>query len=62
MERIIMQFFEVPVGQRFNFESVEYLKIPEEKVSCCKIGANALVLSEHTKVVIDAKAEVELIA
>lgn len=56
-----MKFNEVEIGKRFKLKDVEYLKIPEERISCCKIGANALLVSEHKKVVITAKEEVQVV-
>jgi hypothetical protein len=56
-----MKFNQVEVGKRFKLKDLEYLKIPEERISCCKIGANALLVSEHKKVVIMAKEEVEVV-
>jgi hypothetical protein len=56
-----MRFFEVPIGQRFKIEDVEYLKIPEERVSCCKVQANALQLSNNTKIVVSAQQNVEVV-
>lgn len=56
-----MKFNEVEVGKRFMLKDVEYLKIPEERISCCKIGANALLVSEHKKVVITPKEEVQVV-
>lgn len=56
-----MKFNEVEVGKRFKLKDVEYLKIPEERISCCKIGANALLVSEHKKVVITPKEEVQVV-
>lgn len=56
-----MQFHEVEVGKRFKVNETEYLKIPEERISCCKIGANALLVAEHKKVVIQPKEEVQVV-
>lgn len=56
-----MKFNEVEVGKRFMLKDIEYLKIPEERISCCKIGANALLVSEHKKVVITPKEEVQVV-
>ena len=54
-----MKFHELAVGEKFKFNNEEYVKIPEIKLTCCKIKENAQVVSNSTKVVIKPMDEVE---
>jgi hypothetical protein len=36
-----MKFHELAVGERFRINNEEYEKIPEVRISCCKIKENA---------------------
>jgi hypothetical protein len=56
-----MKFFEVSVGQKFRFNNQEYIKIPEIKVSCCKVQHNAELTGSAEKVVLKPMDEVEVV-
>lgn len=56
-----MKFFEVSVGQKFRFNNQEYVKIPEVKVSCCKVQHNAELTGSSEKVVLKPMDEVEVV-
>jgi hypothetical protein len=56
-----MKFHEVAVGEIFKFNNQEYVKIPEVRVSCCKIQQNAQILGSEEKVVLKPLDEVEKI-
>jgi hypothetical protein len=36
-----MKFHELAVGEKFRINNEEYEKIPEVRISCCKIKENA---------------------
>lgn len=53
------KFFDIAVGEVFIFNSVEYTKISEERISCCK-ALNAETVSEpKSKIQIVPITEVE---
>jgi hypothetical protein len=54
-----MKFHELAVGEKFKFNNQEYVKIPEIKLSCCKIKENAQVVANSAKAVIKPMEEVE---
>ena len=54
-------FQDIKVGQRFVYNSNEYLKVTEIRVTCCKIESNAIKLKNNEKILFEYKAEVESI-
>lgn len=56
-----MKFHEVAVGEKFKFDNKEYVKVPEVRVSCCKISCNAEIVETSQKVVLNPLDEVEKI-
>lgn len=56
-----MKFHELAVGEKFKLNNTEYLKIPEVKLSCCKVKENAQSLLDGSKIVIKPLDEVERI-
>ena len=54
-----MKFHELAVGERFKFNNVEYTKIAEVRVSCCKVKENCQELVSGTKAVLKPMDEVE---
>jgi hypothetical protein len=57
-----MKFHELSVNDRFVFNGKEYIKIPEVKVSCCKIRENCKDNSSGTTAVLRPNDEVEKVA
>jgi|688.fasta_scaffold00762_51 hypothetical protein len=57
-----MKFHELAVGEKFKMNNLEYQKIPEVKLSCCKIKENAQSSSDGSKIVVKPLDEVERIA
>lgn len=53
-----MKFHELGVNEKFLFNDKEFIKVPEERISCCKIGCNAHELSTGKKVVFKPLDEV----
>ena len=56
-----MKFHEVAVGDKFKFNNQEYVKVPEIRVSCCKISCNAEIVGTAEKAVLKPLDEVEKI-
>jgi len=58
-----MKFFELAVGDCFKYggSPVIHTKVKEERISCCKVGKNAVVYGaeETSKVVIKPLEDVE---
>lgn len=54
-----MRFHELAVGEKFKFNNQEYVKIPEIRISCCKIKENAQCVANSTKAVLKPMDEVE---
>lgn len=53
------QFKDVEVGKTFTFQNINYQKIPDERISCCKV-LNALNNDTKEKVMILPLEEVEV--
>lgn len=56
-----MKFHELAVGEKFKFNDAEFTKIPEERVSCCKIKWNCENVSTGEKIVLKPLDQVEKI-
>lgn len=54
-----MKFHEIAVGEKFKFNNEEYLKVPEIKVSCCKVQENCQLVASGAKTVLKPMDEVE---
>lgn len=55
-----MKFFELAVGDKFIFNGIIHEKVKEERVSCCKVGRNAVIYgNDSSKVVIKPLEDVE---
>lgn len=55
-----MKFFELAIGDLFKHNGIIHQKVKEERVSCCKVGKNAVVYgADSTGVVIKPLEEVE---
>lgn len=56
-----MKFHEVSVGDKFKFNNTEYVKVPEARISCCKIQHNCEIVSTGAKATLKPLDEVEKI-
>lgn len=56
----IKKFFDLAVGDKFTLNSVEYTKIPEERISCCKALNAQTVTEPHTKIQVIPITEIEV--
>jgi hypothetical protein len=55
-----MKFFELAVGDRFLYNGIIHEKVKEERISCCKVGKNAIVYGDTaSKVVLKPLEDVE---
>lgn len=54
-----MKFHELAVGETFRFNNQEYAKIPEVRVSCCKIKENCQLVGSGEKAVLKPLDEVD---
>jgi hypothetical protein len=54
------QFKDLAVGERFTFNDQEYIRIQDEKVSCCRTHNAALVSNPATKSQITPLTEVQV--
>lgn len=52
-----MQFKDVQVGEKFTFNDNQYTKIPEVRISCCKVKHNCET-ADGTKAVLKPVDEV----
>lgn len=56
-----MKFFELAVGDKFMYNNLVHEKVKEERISCCKVGKNAIVYGvDDSKVVIKPLEDVEI--
>jgi hypothetical protein len=55
-----MKFNEIKVGEKFIYNNTEYSKIPEVKISCCKVKHNCET-TDGTKAVLKPLDEVQKI-
>lgn len=56
-----MKFHEIAVGDKFKANNQEYVKIPEVRISCCKIKENCEIIASGEKRVLKPLDEVEKI-
>lgn len=57
------KFYDIPVGSKFKLVATgeEYVKVNEERISCCKIKLNAKKVATNEDVVLRPMDDVELI-
>jgi hypothetical protein len=56
---MIKKFMDVQVGDSFKYEGIVYKKIPDERISCCRVNNAQQTNDPATKVQIVPIAEVE---
>ena len=54
-----MKFNEVAVGDKFRFNGVVFKKIPEERISCCRVQYNCENFATKAKEKLNPSDEVE---
>ena len=54
-----MKFHELSVGEKFKFNIQEFTKVPEERISCCKIKFNCQNCGTGDRVVLNPLDDVE---
>jgi len=55
---MIVKFMDLKVGDKFSYDGINYEKIPDERISCCRVN-NARQLNDNTKVQILPLSEVD---
>jgi hypothetical protein len=55
-----VQFKDVVLDQNFKINDIEYKKIPEKRISCCKFTNACLVSDNNQKVGIKPLTEVQV--
>lgn len=58
-----MKFYEIPVDSTFTVDdsSEQYIKVKEERISCCKVKCNAKKVSDNSEVVFKPMQSVEVV-
>jgi len=58
-----MKFKDLAINDVFvkNGDNTQYIKVPERRVSCCKVGCNAKVVQSQKEVVLRPLDEVKKI-
>ena len=56
---MIKRFVDIQVGDSFKHEGIVYKKIPDERISCCRVNNAQQINDPATKVQIVPIAEVE---
>lgn len=54
------KFMDLSVGTKFKTNNIEYIKIPDERISCCTVHNAAKADEQNTKVQILPLTEVEI--
>lgn len=55
------RFVDIPVGTKFMFENKEYIKIPDNRISCCQVLNAQLASDANQKIMIVPVSDVEVI-
>lgn len=56
-----MHFHELAINDKFIFNDVRYIKIPEERANCCKVRANCKNIDTEQKTALKPLDKVEKI-
>jgi hypothetical protein len=54
------QFKDVTVGDKFLYNGIEYVRITDERVSCCHVKNAASVQDPNQKIQVQPLSEVEI--
>jgi hypothetical protein len=57
---MIKKFQDIEVGTTFKFNNGEYIKIVDEKVSCCRVNNAVDATNPATKISVPKQSEVEI--
>jgi hypothetical protein len=57
---ILKKFMDLAVGDKFTTGGIEYEKIPDERISCCRVNNAKQVTDPNTKIQITPITEVEV--
>jgi hypothetical protein len=56
---MIKKFMDLKVGEKFSYAGINYEKIPDERISCCKVNNAKQLDQPNTKIQIVPIAEVD---
>jgi len=56
----IKKFVDVQVGEKFTLNGIEYVKIPDERINCCKVNNASQTNDVGTKIQVIPITEVEV--
>ena len=59
MEKI--KFKDLPIGKEFVFDGNTYVKIPPEKISCCKAYTASLKDNPVQKIIINPNTNIDVV-
>ncbi|NDG30869.1 hypothetical protein EB118_12450 [bacterium] len=54
------QFKDLNIGDKFTFNNIEYVRISDERISCCQVKNAALANDSTTKIQVPPLSEVEV--
>lgn len=57
---MIKQFKDLQIGEKFTYNNVAYVRIADEKISCCRSNNAALSDETKTKTFIQPLSEVQV--
>jgi len=57
----MVRFVDIAVGTKFTFEEKEYVKIKDERITCCKVNNAALASDTNKKTMIIPVSDVNVI-
>lgn len=55
------RFVDIGVGTKFSFEGKEYIKIKDERITCCKVNNAVLATDTNNKTMIIPVSEVTVV-
>lgn len=56
---MIKKFMDLAVGEQFSYQGINYEKIPDERISCCKVNNAKQLNHPATKIQVVPIAEID---
>lgn len=56
---MLKKFMDLTVGDQFSYQGINYEKIPDERISCCKVNNAKQINQQSTKIQVIPIAEVD---
>jgi hypothetical protein len=57
---VLKKFIDVQIGDKFTLNGIEYIKIPDERISCCHVNNASQANDTNTKIQVIPITEVEI--